>query len=114
MPGNLASRLPNMWKPSENGTSKLSKPRGGSSSLRFSDTKRRPSILRKEGAESRTDSDVGDGAGGRSEPRRKFSLKDAARRIFSGKQDKDRSKILQVSINWIQKTPVTKPRNLLC
>lgn len=87
---------------------KLSKPRRGSSSLRFLDTKRRPSILRKESkeAESRADSGIGDGTGGRSELKRRFSLKDAVRRIFSGKQDKESPKILQVSVGLARyKTP---------
>ncbi|KAF3154789.1 hypothetical protein TWF751_003572 [Orbilia oligospora] len=88
-----------MWKSSEDGMSKLSKPRKGSSSLKLSDTKRRPSILRKESkeAESRTDSDVGNGTvlGGHFDLKRRFSLKDAVRRIFSSKQANESPKIQQ-------------------
>ncbi|KAK6526686.1 hypothetical protein TWF281_009889 [Arthrobotrys megalospora] len=86
-----------MWKPSENGTGKLSKPKRTPSSLKVSDTKRRPSLLRKEskGADSPAELDVGNGVGIRSELKRRFSLKDAVRRIFSGKQDKGASNISQ-------------------
>ncbi|KAF3202377.1 hypothetical protein TWF106_002410 [Orbilia oligospora] len=88
-----------MWKSSEDGMSKLSKPRKGSSSLRLSDTKRRPSVLRKESkeTESQTDSDVGNGIvlGGHSDLKRRFSLKDAVRRIFSSKQANESPRIQQ-------------------
>ncbi|KAK6348773.1 hypothetical protein TWF730_009544 [Orbilia blumenaviensis] len=73
-----------MWKSSENGTSKLSKPRKVSSSLRLPDPKRRPSLLRKESKGTENQMDSGD----QSAPKRRFSLKEAVRRIFSGKQDK--------------------------
>ncbi|KAK6511988.1 hypothetical protein TWF481_000885 [Arthrobotrys musiformis] len=78
-----------MWKSSENGTGKLSKPRRGSSSLNTM-AKRRPSILRKysNGAESQVHSDAVDDAASHSELKRRFSLKDTVRRIFSGKQDR--------------------------
>ncbi|KAK6508084.1 hypothetical protein TWF506_010190 [Arthrobotrys conoides] len=89
-----------MWKPSDpdDGISKLSKPRKGSSSLsRLSDTytKRRPSLLRKEPKgedQSRTNSDV-EVAVGHSELKRRFSLKDAVRRLFSDKPAKECPKI---------------------
>ncbi|KAK6333568.1 hypothetical protein TWF718_011376 [Orbilia javanica] len=95
-----------MWRPSENGTSKLSKPSREPSSLRLPDTKRRPSILRKEqrAAERRADPDIGNTTGGSSELKRRFSLKDTVRKIFGGKQDKECSKISQQNSISLAKT----------
>ena len=69
-----------------------------SSGLKSSDTKRRPSILHKGSKEvdNRVGSGTLDGMG--LELKRRFSLRDAVRRIFSGNQEKACSNIPQVSM----------------